>query len=265
MNLYSDNINIVTPQCFSFGLQQRVDRLQKDANRLFSLGNIRKRCQMALMSFFAHQQPSPYADWGMQLSHDREFRFAQSLTQSYTSTKEEIILWANGCMSEYLLQEVMEERERRIEEFSRMRIASRWYQMKDDDQWWRVFAQNIPFGVAGREGEIKEFFELLDKICILTDILNGHASEYGLEVDYTHLPRPCDERHETTVVEAIQAQTEALMEIVKMPKQQFTVYPQAGSTANVGCQMQSPEFKMIPPSQDQKPALESDKKGNENV
>lgn len=46
---------------------------------------------------------------------------------------------------------------------------------------------------------------------------------------------------------------------------EFKVYPQAGSTANVGCQMQSPEFKMIPPSQDQKPALESNKKGEENV
>ena len=168
-------------------------------------------------------------------------------------------------MSDYLLQEVMEERSRRIEEFSRMRIASRWYQMKDDDQTWRVFAQNIPFGMAGREGEIKEFFELLDKICILTDILNGHAAEYGLHVDYDTMPLPSEEKHETTVVEAIQAQTEALKEIAKMPKQQFTVYPQAGSTANLGCQMQSPEFKVIPPSQDPQPALESNIKSDKNV
>lgn len=49
------------------------------------------------------------------------------------------------------------------------------------------------------------------------------------------------------------------------PSVQNIVYPQAGSTANVGCQMQSPEFKMIPSSQDQKPALESNKKGEENV
>ena len=38
---------------------------------------------------------------------------------------------------------------------------------------------------------------------------------------------------------------------------EFKVYPQAGSTANVGCQMQSPEFKVIPPSEEQQPALES--------
>lgn len=38
---------------------------------------------------------------------------------------------------------------------------------------------------------------------------------------------------------------------------EFKVYPQAGSTANVGCQMQSPEFKVIPPSKEQQPALEN--------
>ena len=45
----------------------------------------------------------------------------------------------------------------------------------------------------------------------------------------------------------------------------FTVYPQAGSTANLGCQMQSPEFKVIPLSKEQQPALESNKEGDENV
>lgn len=32
---------------------------------------------------------------------------------------------------------------------------------------------------------------------------------------------------------------------------EFIVYPQAGSTANLGCQMQSPEFKVIPLSKEQ--------------
>ena len=47
---------------------------------------------------------------------------------------------------------------------------------------------------------------------------------------------------------------------------EFKVYPQAGSTANVGCQMQNPEFKVIPPSKEQQPALESKNiEGDENV
>ena len=46
---------------------------------------------------------------------------------------------------------------------------------------------------------------------------------------------------------------------------EFKVYPQAGSTANLGCQMQSPEFKVIPPSTEHQPALESNKEGDEDV
>lgn len=61
------------------------------------------------------------------------------------------------------------------------------------------------------------------------------------------------------------------------PTNQFTVYPQDGSTANLGCQMQSPQFQVIPSSTEQQPKLESrsatqgdacqskNKKGDENV
>ncbi len=37
---------------------------------------------------------------------------------------------------------------------------------------------------------------------------------------------------------------------------EFKVYPQAGSTANLGCQMQNPEFKVIPQQMGQQPTLE---------
>lgn len=95
--------------------------------------------------------------------------------------------WVKGCIDEYLLVEIQEERARWIEEFARIKFASRWYQMKDDDVAWRVFSKNIPYGEAGKEEEIKRFFDTLDRICILTDVLTGHAEEYGLEVDYTKL------------------------------------------------------------------------------
>jgi hypothetical protein len=67
------------------------------------------------------------------------------------------------------------------------------------------------------------------------------------------------------------------MKVADKPTNQFTVYPQSGSTANLGCQMQSPEFKAIPLSKEQQPALESrsatkgdacqskNKEGDENV
>ena len=151
---------------------------------MFSIGSIRKQCQQVMIAFFDGKQPSPYADWGVQLFGNREFRFALNLSLSYKSTLDEIVQWTKGCIDEYLLMEIREERARWIEEFTRIKFASRWYQIKDDDGAWRVFSKNIPYGETGREEEIKEFFEMLDRICILTDILTGHAEEYGLVVDY---------------------------------------------------------------------------------
>jgi len=165
-------------------VRDRINRLKQDADRLFSLGAVRKRCQQALVQFYANLKPEPYVDLRTQLSNNREYRFAQSLTLTYRSTNDRLVQWAKGCMSEYLLQEAIEERERWIENFARIKIASRWYQMKDDDEAWRVFSQNIPYDDADREKEIDEFFEALDILCILTDVINGHAAEYGLDVDY---------------------------------------------------------------------------------
>ena len=175
---------MMTQNDISPALQARIDRLLNHADSLFALGNIRERCQAAIKVFHEDKQPSPFATWGVMLRDNREYRFALSLVLTYTSTRDEIIQLVKGCLEEYLLQEVKEERERQIEFFARMKIASRWYQMKDDDQAWRVFAQNIPYGEKDREEEIRLFFETLDRICILTDILTGHAAEYGLNVEY---------------------------------------------------------------------------------
>ena len=45
---------------------------------------------------------------------------------------------------------------------------------------------------------------------------------------------------------APQIQEQMLTKQKEQPQNQFIVYPQAGSTANLGCQMQSPEFKILP-------------------
>lgn len=183
-----NNKVLISQNDYSPVVRDRINRLKQDADRLFSIGYIRERCQQVLIPFLDGKQPSPFAEWGAKLSVNREFRFALSLTLSYRSASCEITEWAKGCMDEYLLQEVREERDRMIEELARMKIASRWYQVKDDDVAWRVFSKNIPYGEAGREEEIRLFFATLDKICILTDILNGHAEEYGLKVDYGKAP-----------------------------------------------------------------------------
>ena len=67
------------------------------------------------------------------------------------------------------------------------------------------------------------------------------------------------------ILKAIAELNETLKITANKPTNQFTVYPQDGSTANLGCQMQSPQFQVIPSSTEQQPKLESNKKGDENV
>lgn len=200
----------MTQNEISPALQARIDRLQDNVDCLFSLGNIREQCQQALIAFYTAQQPSPYANWGEQLSNDAVLRFAQTLTLTYLSTKNEIVQWANGCTDEYLLHEVAEWRKNLIEDFAQKKIASRWYQMKDDNLWWRKFAYNIPFNDVNREGEIKTFFDILDKICILTDILLGHAEEYGIDVDYSNCIS--SEEDEITVKNTLTSNRQAILD-----------------------------------------------------
>ena len=200
---------MMTQNDISPALQQRSDRLQKDADRLFALGNIRMRCQHVLIVFYSAQQPSPFAQWGEQLFNDVVLRFAQTLTLTYLSAKNDIVRWAEGCTEEYLLQEAEEERTEQIKAFARMKIASRWYQMKDDDSWWRKFANNVPFNDADREEDIKSFFVILNKICVLTDILLGHAQEYGIDVDYSNCRS--SQEDETTIRNTLTSNRQSIL------------------------------------------------------
>ena len=176
--------------------QQRMMRLQTEANRLFSIRTVRESCHTAIAS--CSQQP--LADVALQggSSEYWVYHFAQNLISTFEPVKREIIRWTRGCQPQYLFQEAHELREEYIEKFAQIKIASRWYQMIDDDQTWRIFAQNIPFGESGREDEINLFFKTLNNICILTDILMGYAGEYGIDVDYIKcIPNKKDEKKET--------------------------------------------------------------------
>ncbi len=164
--------------------QQRMERLQTDADSLFSIRRVREFCQGVIASC------NNQASLDTSLSENIEYCFALNLITTFDPAKQKIIVWSRGCQRDYLLQEAFEEREISIERFSQMKIASRWYQMKDDDQAWRIFAHNIPFGEADRSKEITVFFDTLNRICILTDILTGHAAEYGFDADYSKVQQP---------------------------------------------------------------------------
>jgi len=57
---------------------------------------------------------------------------------------------------------------------------------------------------------------------------------------------------------------DAIEKAAEKPTTQNTVYPQAGSTANVGCDMKSPDFKILPMKNNLPSALENNSNMNDH-
>ena len=207
------------------------------------------------------------------------------LFMSYQTSLDEIKSIIEDYPAEICLVKLTDVRSELIEEFKKNKLGKHWYEcVKSQNGLEKVGRFLINHRNTISEEEEERFFYLLDEICIITDILKGNAAKYWLNVEYEHMAElpesPIavqEDLHKDNVVDAIHKLTDVVKESVKKPRNEFKVYPQAGSTTNVGCQMQSPEFKVIPPSEEQQPALESrsatkgdtcqskNKDGDENV
>ena len=119
--------------------------------------------------------------------------------------------------------------------------------------------------------DISTFFVYLDAI---PDILSNIEKLKEDNCDETAATQPPAENNKSEteqanpVVDAIKELTGVVKESLKTPKQQFTVYPQPGSTANLGCDQKNSDFKTYLPGADasgEQSMLESNKKGEEDV
>lgn len=194
------------------------------------------------------------------------------LFMSYQTSLDEIKSIIEDYPAEICLAKLAEVRSELIEEFKKNKLGRHWYEcVKSQNGLEKVGRFLINHRNTISEEEEERFFYLLDEICIITDILKGNAAKYWLNVEYEHMQESTDAPiavqevlHQDKVVNAIHELTDVVKESLKKPRNEFNVYPQAGSTANLGCQMQSPEFKVIPSTEHQ-PALESNKEGDEDV
>ena len=176
---------------FSQPMQQRMEKMQRDADRLFSIGWLRKRLWRELTSIVQTTTATEYADYRSVLRGTYEMRFAWeflSVCQKSLSQVKRVL--ENAYDDTDPLQELMIEREKLIFEFASLsQLSSSWECVKDDDDSWRKFARRMPLGDQMKQADITAFFELLDRIALMTDILCGRAAKYGLEVDYSNLEK----------------------------------------------------------------------------
>lgn len=155
----------------------------------------------------------------------------------------------------------IEEKDQRIKELESLVVSSET-------------ADNSQANTAGQQPVvvIQEYY-LLDRpktisyVCGLEDNLKIFAGHMLLHTMADNMPKYVyDQVNEMTELEGNQTGrlADAIEKAAEKPTTQNTVYPQAGSTANVGCDMKSPDFKILPMKNNLPSALENNSNMNDH-
>lgn len=184
--MFQNNNIQLNNDIFSRTMQRRMEMMLQEADRLFSLGWLRKRLWKELKEFVNSEPASEFCDYRRILMGSFEGRFAWEVLSVHRKSLPDIRKRIeNAFEGTNPLDELLEEREELIMEFARMPLSRAWENVKDDIMSWRSFARRMPVMDASRKDDICHFFEVLDRISVITDIACGHAKEYGLEVDHS--------------------------------------------------------------------------------
>lgn len=186
--MFQNNCTQRNSDIFSYAMQRRMDMMLQNADQLFSLGWLRKRLWKEWSRRIQEEPATEYGNYShvLQGSFESSFmwEFLSVCQKSLASIKR---ILGNAYERQDPLGELLEEREELIREFARMPLSKTWEYVKDDDLSWRNFARRLPLNDPSRKEDISHFFEMLDRISVITDIVCHRASEYGLEVDYSSM------------------------------------------------------------------------------
>ena len=186
--MMTTNINSfrTSNEYYSRAMQHRAEKMLHDANTLFSLGWLRKYLWRELKGITRVIEPTEYRNYSYVLQGDNEKKFMwQFLSVCLKSVEQVKKVIDNAYDTQAPIMELVEERDELIRDFASMPLSRSWENVKKDAQSWRNFANRLPFDDPGRKEEIANFFEVLDHISVITDIICKRAEEYELEVDYS--------------------------------------------------------------------------------
>lgn len=196
---------------YSRAMQHRMDMMLQNADTLFSLGWLRKRLWKEFSRLIGEVPATEYGNYSHVLQGSFEscfmWEFLSACQKSVADLKRII---ENAYDSQDPLRELLEDREELIREFACMPLSRTWECVKDDDQSWRSFARRLPFDDPGKREGFARFFEILDRISVITDIVCHRAHKYGLNVDYSSLAdydleQRCKALTDEVLVRAIEA------------------------------------------------------------
>ncbi len=164
------------------GQRNRLDYLQRNADTLFTLTPLRNTLWRLLNQSI--RSTKQHADYSQKMNTNMELLMAWDMMRLWQSTIAEIhSLHDNLFPGEDFVMTMLELRTQVIEEFAKTKPASWWSHVSaDDEQSVHIFANRLYQQLAGKE--ITLFYHQIDKLGILTDLINHRDHLYDMKLDY---------------------------------------------------------------------------------
>ena len=159
------------------------ERLQAEADRLFSIGWLIKRLMNELRSMMLPNESvskHPMFFYSLRDNYERWFVWNMLHSHEKTLSKVREILLVLSTKDD-MAQEVMDERKRAILLFVKMIASKRWDMLQDDDQSWRQYAKIAYSTMKSDTKTTSQFFDTVCYIAMLTEVLCGRAGDYYLD------------------------------------------------------------------------------------
>ena len=174
---------------FSNRAQKRLDSLLSQADTNFDYRWMRQAMFKELRR--SVNDKSGYTLFTNRLHDDKDMQFIVEYFMAYKSSLGDII---DECQNPYEDEDVViglaKEREQLIEAYAKENLSREWDKVSvvfPDS--WRAFAHRRNYNSEDDLKALRRFLRLVDRISIITDILNNREQCYGLKLNYVYYKR----------------------------------------------------------------------------
>lgn len=176
--------------------QGRIDALLSQADSLFDYQWMRKDMFAELRKSVV--QKGGYPTFSQQMQEQKELMFIAEYFLAYRSQLPSIIdECANPYEDEDIALSLLEERELLIREYAAQPLSRDWTRVRAAfPDSWRAFARRRDLRDEKQISELRKLLRLVDKISLISDILNKREGCYGITLNYTQYKRNALAREE---------------------------------------------------------------------
>lgn len=174
---------------FSNMAQRRLESLLSQADTNFDYSWMRQAMFAELRR--SVNDKNGYTLFTNRLHDDKDMQFIVEYFMAYKSSLGDII---DECQNPYEDEDVVvglaKEREQLIEAYAKENLSREWDKVSvvfPDS--WRAFAHRRNYNSEDDLKTLRSFLRLVDRISIITDILNNRERCYGLKLNYTYYKR----------------------------------------------------------------------------